>query len=82
MGLPSLPQPLTYELATPAVCQILRGRRGSLLIKEFPLWRVDKRQSSGVSLLNQRNPLISGRRAEAHCQSAGLSQAGEKAKPA
>lgn len=78
MGLPSLPWPLSYGLATPGVYQILRGRRGSLFIKEFPLWRADKRQSSGVSLLNQRNPLISGRGAEAHCQSVGPESGREK----
>lgn len=62
----------------PECLPILRGRRGFLLIKEFPLWRADKRQTLGVPLLNQRNPLISGRGAEALCQSAGPESVREK----
>lgn len=66
----------------PQVPEDLRGRRGSLLVKEFPLWRADKRQSSGVSLLNPRHPLISGRGAEAPRQvSRPCVRQGEKPSP-
>lgn len=75
---PNLSGPLPYELTSPGVHPVLRRGCGSLLIKEFPLWRDDKRQSLGVSLANQRNLLISGREAEDHCQSAGPESVREK----
>lgn len=75
---PNLSGPLPYGLTSPGVHPLLRRGCGSLLIKEFPLWRDDKRQSLGVSLANQRNLLISGREAEDHCQSAGPESVREK----
>lgn len=75
MGLPDSPGQTCLDLfpmeTSLGVHPLLRRGCGSLLIKEFPLWRDDKRQSLGVSLANQRNLLISGREAEDHCQSAG-----------